>query len=99
MKLFEVIQTHFGYWAIYRSRQKNSPFNWKNIAIIFLFVQFIIKSVAYFLFSASTFGEHTETFFSFTTGIVIAICYLSIVYKSVDIFDLIDNMEEAIQKR
>lgn len=100
MKIFTLVREYFAVIGIspLKLGEKRS-LNVKNGIMLFWLVQTTIVTFAFLLFEAKTFREHAECFYGWATAFINVFNYATIVWKIDKIFHLIENFENAIQKR
>lgn len=97
MKLFSLIRKNFDILGICLD-QSNHRFNTK---IFFISFSYGLTCVSYFLFlfyEANTFWEYTNNIYATSTAILIVTCFLIIIYQITNVFELIENCENFVNK-
>lgn len=98
-KLFKTIRYHFGSLDIHLiQNQKKQYFNLINSFVLFAYVQFLISSIAFLLFNVQTINEYVLSFYACITCFAGISFLLSTMIKRGNIFKLIENCEEAIER-
>lgn len=98
MKILQTIREYFGYLAI-DPTPKKFRLNLQQILTIILFSQFALALLAFFLFTATRLEEYVDCFYGLVTAPLNVITFTSNAWKSQNIFNLINDLEKAIQKR
>lgn len=98
MKIFTTFQKASEKLGIYRpqSFQLFQTLNIKNFGILICFVFFSLATILYLISEAKTFDEYSESLLGFVVGISIVGCFIVIIWKTADIYRLIDNFERVI---
>lgn len=97
MKCFELLQKHFATCGIdvsQKSRETHS-FNVKNLNI-FILLWVNIGLNAGLLNKANTFDEITDILLRCVEDVTSGICYLLIVWKTVQLFEFINDLTDAV---
>lgn len=100
MKIFQLIQKTFEASGIRRAQaHKKHPFNKKNSTIYLFLIQFTISVHLFLIFQAETFREYADSFFMCMSTIFVFVCFMVTLWKQKNIFDLIDDFEDIIERR
>lgn len=97
MKLLVYLQTKYGILGI--SSVQNVQMQARNCLAPLLIVHISITSLVYLLTEAKTIPEFVDSFYTLTNATVNAFCLIFIIAKMKHIFQLIDDLEEAIGQR
>lgn len=93
MKFFERIQNDFESIGISVHR---SPFNLRNLLVLFVFYTGIISNWAYFFVIAKTFQEYVKSVFVATALISSSTVFAYIAWKMRKIFNFLNESEKTI---
>lgn len=95
MKIFQTTQEYMEYGGLIRDR---AAFNIIQMWTIFKSVAFLILQFVYLVHEADTPREYMDSIFMTSAGFMIFISYMSIAIENEAIFDMIDELELAIQE-
>lgn len=100
MKIFQSTQNSLKLLGIYRPMafQLNHLLNRKNFGFLIFFVIFFIATVLNLVFEAKTFNEYSESFMGVAVGMGSVCLFTVCIWESVNIFQLIDDLENAIAR-
>lgn len=100
LKLLQLTQKVYQDMGTYplQSNQNWRSINWRNIFILFSFIQMFIFSLAFLIFEAKTIIEAGTCFYAVITEICCSIFYLIHMWKTQKILKLIENFEIFIEK-
>lgn len=96
IKLFESIQSNMINLG-FIPNQKN-PFNLQHLRGFIIGLLAIILHFVFFVHVANTIKQYMDSIFMTTVGIAILVSFVSSVLKTKEIFDLINGLEEVINK-
>lgn len=100
MKIFQSIRHHFEFVGISQAQSlRKHPFNLRNLAILLIYLQFLITSTAYVLFEAKTIREFADSFYAASTTAGVSNVFTWNMVNMANIFQLIDNSAMIIEKR
>lgn len=101
MKIFQSTQNALKMLGIYRAQtfHQSNRLNVKNLSVLMLFGLFFIATILYLIFDAKTFIEYSQSMYGFAVGLALLTLFITIIWKSPQIFQLIDNYENTIARR
>lgn len=80
------------------SPHQRTPFNGRNLFILFCFAQMFLSATAFILFEAQSMYEFGLTLYASLTELQTFTCFICILCKITKYFELIENMENFIAK-
>lgn len=98
IRLFKIIQSVFKQSGVTSSQSdpNSKTFNWKNVSILCVLLQFGFSSIGFCLFEANSIGQRADSCYMFLS-VCTCISFLSIgISKIDDIQKLIENSEDFI---
>lgn len=99
MKVCILLQNYVANIGIYSVQSGESIFNRRNVTVALVFGQGFISVTAYMLFGSKTIREYEEGFFGWALLTIANIGIYAIILKTVPIFQLIEHVENLIEKR
>lgn len=97
MKLFINLRRYFDILGISPVQNVNKYF--RQFFTLFFQVQLSITAVIYLFDEAETIQEYADSFYAFATTAATAINIFSFIWNMDKVFDLIQNLEKAIEKQ
>lgn len=98
MKFFQLILTKFELVGIDASK-RNDRFNPRNLYARLMIFQFLFFTGAYLLFKVESFREYADCFYVSTSIVGGFINFSLISWNMAKMFELIESIEDFIQKR
>lgn len=95
MKIFQTIKDHFKWMCIAPDR---IPFGLHELRHIFVYVVYFILSFIYLVHVAETIRHYIESILMTAATLVLFIGYLVLRFNSQNIFESIDEYEQAINE-
>lgn len=95
MKIFQTTQKYMSYAGFIRDQ---NTFNKRQSWTILKLTSFLALNYAYLFAEASTPRQYMNSIFMTTAGSLIVISHISVVLKTVSIFDSIDDLEKVINE-
>lgn len=100
MKFFNLIQKSFENIGIHRHQTfENHSINLRNSSFLAIFALNIILEAVFLQLEANTFGEYSECLYVTVTFIYNIVIVEELVRKTLNIYQLITNFGNTIQKR
>lgn len=99
MKIFESIRNSFEILGIIKPEPNCNQFTLKRILILYTFTQIAFSTTAFFLIEAKSFRDITYSLYTAATSILYASCFSLLIFYMENIFQLIENLEYAIETR
>lgn len=97
MKIFQSIISNLNSEGI--AWPQKHPFNVKNITILVNLSLATILATLFLLLEAETFSDYGDSFYVIASTIVSSVIFAVIVWKTQEIFKLINSFETIIQER
>lgn len=100
IQLFQSIQSYFRIFGFSKSQSDTTcSLNWRTLLAFFCYIQHFIAVFAFFVFEANTVLEYGTSFYGFITMIYTIFYILILTKRTPQIFQLIENFQEFIEKR
>lgn len=99
MKIFESLRQYYEFVGISSTQTRKHPFNIRNVAILAIFAQFGMTTMAYLLFEAKTIREFADSFYAASTTAGVSNVFTWNIYNMANIYQLIDNCDAIVQER
>lgn len=100
MKIFQFDQEFYEIFQLNPNHpDQRCSFTMKTLFIVAGMVLLLISSVAFVLFEANSIDEYAFSFFSSTAIMVCTIQWLAVIWERPNLRELIENMEQFIEKR
>lgn len=100
MKLFIKLQEHLKFFGVYKSpTQQKYLVNSRNVQALLILVFLLLIAGSYLLFEAETIEDKAYSFFLSDTIFFAVIIFMNLIIKMAAIFELIEILENIIQKR
>lgn len=99
MKSFELVRRYFSVLGISSlQRNQKSPFNTKNVFVLFQFILGELSSCLFILLEAQTFEEYANAFGMVLTLTIASFDFFICIWKSQQLFKFMKNFERMIEK-
>lgn len=100
IQLFESIRIYFGVLGIFPpNANENSSLNWRNLLVIFSFIQNGISSLVFFMFEANSVLDYGITFYTYTSMMYCVWYFVAFIWRTPQIFQLIESCQQFIEQR
>lgn len=99
IKLFQSLREYFQILGFFPPTSDHSrPFNWRNVLVLFFYIQMFASVLAFTLFRAKTVVEFGLNYYGYMTELVCISAILLQIYQKFETFKLIADCEEFIEK-
>lgn len=100
MKIFESIQKQFGLLGIQSTLcPQRYSFNVKNSIALLILGQCSIISIIFLIFETKSLKDYADSLYMSATAILLTFNFLVYILNTSNIFELIANFENTIEKR
>lgn len=96
LQQFQIVRKLFEVIGIYPQQSKR--FNVRNVVALLFTFTMCISSFAFLLFEVDNSHDFGASFYAAITEFAVIVSFLSIVFKMQNIFKIMDQIEEIIQK-
>lgn len=99
IKLFQSVQKFQRIQGIYPLQpHQRTPFNGKNLLILFCVAQMFLSASAFFIFKAQSMYEFGLTLYASLTEVLTFVCITTTLWKIVEVSKFIENTENFVNK-
>lgn len=96
--LFKTLKKYMAIIGLYEHESdEDSCFNRRNVGILFLFVLYLVLTIAFLLFDANSVSEYSVGFYELSTILSVFIGFTIMIKRSRDLFRLSNTTKKIVE--